>query len=104
MGDKNSSFFHSATKVRQHRNHIHHLLNANGDIINDMEIIKQQVPEFYQNLFNQDNYAISFPELVVKKILTDEVKVWLLKPFTLKETKNFNLPDEPSQGHWARWV
>ena len=88
LDDRNSRFFHSATKVRQHKNHIHHLLNVDGDLINDMKIIKQQADDYYQNLFNQDNYATSFPELVVKKILTDDAKAWLLRPFTLKETKN----------------
>ena len=44
-------------------------------------------PEFYQKLFNQDSYINYFPDLVVKKILTNETKDRLVRPFTKGETK-----------------
>ena len=40
LGDKNSSFFHSASKIKQYRNQIRHLLNAKEELIQDMDTIK----------------------------------------------------------------
>ena len=67
LGDKNTKKFHSASKVRHHRNHIQHVLNGDGELIHDVDTIRSLAPKFYQKLFNQDNYIVSFPELVVKK-------------------------------------
>jgi len=49
-------------------------LNADGELVQDMDTIKLIAPEYYRKLLNQDDYIVSFPDLVVKKILTDEAK------------------------------
>ena len=48
LGDRNSNFFHSASKTGQHRNHIKHLLISDGELIQDTDTIKAIAPEFYQ--------------------------------------------------------
>ena len=74
LGDKNIKFFHSACRIRQYGNQIKQRVNSERALVQDEASIKALAPEFYQTLFNQNNYTNAFPKLVVKKILTHEAQ------------------------------
>ena len=81
-------------------NRIKHILNGDGELIQDMDAIKSLAPEFYQNLFNQTDYISNFPEMVVKKIPTQDAQNWLIKPESQKKMKKalFQMNADKSRG------
>jgi len=77
LGDRNTKFFYSIVKAKQSRNHIYHLITEEGKVVTDMNLIKDLAPTYYENLFNKDHYWNTFPEVMVKKKLTDQASNWL---------------------------
>ena len=71
LGDRINKVFHSATKVRNSKNRINQLIDANGTLISEMSSLRTHAPRFYEELFNQRDYWNIFPDLV-KRVLTAE--------------------------------
>ena len=55
VGDANTTFFHRVIKARQNQNHIHLLLDGNGNIIDSLDGIKQHAIDYFQRLLGGDN-------------------------------------------------
>jgi len=54
----------------------------------NMEEIKINAPKFYEKLFNQTEYWSVFPNLVTKRILTEEGRLWLEREVSIKEIES----------------
>lgn len=85
LGDKNSKFLYSSLKCRQAQNNLNHLLKSDGTPMTDIVEIKQQAPIFFENLFTQNSYWTSFPEIIVKKKLTQKASAWLIRGVNVTE-------------------
>ena len=77
LGDRNTKFFYSVIKTQQAKNHITHLINEDGNPVTDSAAIKVEAPAYFEKLFNQRSYWNVFPELIVKRRLTNEASQWL---------------------------
>lgn len=51
-GDKNTSFFHTSTRIRAHFNYISQVLDANGNACRDQPSIEHVFLSFYRNLWS----------------------------------------------------
>ena len=54
FGDRNTSFFHTSTMVRRHRNRIRAIKNNVGDWITDEEGVKDHIRPGFINLFTTE--------------------------------------------------
>ena len=87
QGDRNTKFFYSVVIAKQSRNHISHLINDKGEAATDIGSIKAEAPAFFESLLNQSSYWNVFPELIVKRRLTDEASKWLSRNVSNEEIK-----------------
>jgi hypothetical protein len=53
-----------------------------------VDYIKSSSSKYYEDLFNQKDYWTIFPKLVVKRILTDEARKWLVREVQYDEIRN----------------
>ena len=56
-------------------------------LISDMYSLRTHAPQFYEELFNQQDYWNIFPDLVAKRVLTAEASDWLIRKVEYKEIK-----------------
>lgn len=85
-GDENSSFFHRVVNNQNRKNHIDGLM-INGKWSNEVEEIKKEVFNFFQNKFNE-RWA-SRPKLVNSRFKTISMMdvIRIEAPFTIDEVK-----------------
>jgi len=99
LGDRNTKFFYNACKVRNHKNQIYHQINIEGLTVANEDKLKESATLFYEELFNTDSYNSIFPELIIKKKLTQKATQWLTRPVSDKEVKKavfqFNVDEAP---------
>lgn len=73
MGDGNTAFFHKTIKARNSSNMVKQLKDENGNMVQDMEQIKDIAIAFYQKLLGHSNHCFSakkaarVPNLIQKK-------------------------------------
>lgn len=56
-GDRNTKYYHAATRVRRATRKIQALLNDNGELETDEEIIQKRVFHYFENIFKKDGEA-----------------------------------------------
>ena len=100
LRDKNSKFYFASLKNREAHNSLNHLLKSDGLPMTDIEEIKQQAPLFFEDLFTQDSYWTSFPDIIVRKKLTEKAKTWLIREVTDLEIEDalHQMPPEKAPG------
>lgn len=90
-GDKNTNYYHAATRVRRATNKIHALRNDNGVLETDERHVKEQVLNFFKDIFKEEGgtHQVSpipkgFPKVtdyihlsMCREITKDEVKMAL---------------------------
>ena len=60
LGDRNPKFFYSASKIRNHKNQINHMINADGLQVTNGEELRESNLLFYKQLFNTDTHCVTF--------------------------------------------
>ena len=73
--------------MRNHKNQTNHLINGEGKFVSNEEELRDAAPGFYEKLFNTDTNWTTFPPLTVKRKLSPEVAVWLIRPVSVSEVK-----------------
>ncbi|XP_057432499.1 uncharacterized protein LOC130725245 [Lotus japonicus] len=88
FGDRNTAYFHTQTVIRRKRNHIHQLKVGDGGWCSDVEVLKQEVQDFFTKLFAVDT-SFQGAHLSHDRFptLTDEAKASLVQPVTQEEVK-----------------
>ena len=87
FGDKNTSYFYTATIIKRKYNKIESL-NLNGQWIKDNARLKKIAREFYINLYSKEGIAstnCSWPNLFFK--LNDSCAIDLAKEISNEEVK-----------------
>lgn len=92
-GDKNTTLFHRQCRARLSRNHIYEISNREGEVIKGKPLIKQASTIHFRHLFQEDG---SFDEDLaadflsnIPSLVTADVNIGLLKPFSEKEIVEF---------------
>jgi hypothetical protein len=105
LGDQNSRFFHCQVKVRQARNAIKCLFDAEGNRLDTPDQIKEEVISFYQKLLGVSNAEnegemITTVSTLMDSTISDNTKVLLAKEVTEEEIKSsmFSLGSEKAPG------
>ncbi|XP_060182890.1 uncharacterized protein LOC132612823 [Lycium barbarum] len=89
-GDSNTKFFYISTLNRRRRNRILSLKDAVGNWIQDTKGIKENITNYYQNLFSTDpttSPLLCATNPSIRGALTHEEKEILRTPLTIKEIK-----------------
>ncbi|CAA7014948.1 unnamed protein product [Microthlaspi erraticum] len=87
-GDRNSKFFHAATKQRRARNRIARLKNEQGQLEETEEGIVAVATRYFRHLFETSNpEEIELVLSKVKIIITDTMNEALTRPVTENEVK-----------------
>ncbi|XP_024004507.1 uncharacterized protein LOC112081888 [Eutrema salsugineum] len=87
-GDRNTKFYHGATKARRSRNCIRHVEDNQGIIHKKDEAIAKVAEEYFHQMFTTSNTAsVSevFPEIV--QTVTSDMNSFLTAPITDNEVK-----------------
>ncbi|XP_010531748.1 PREDICTED: uncharacterized protein LOC104807977, partial [Tarenaya hassleriana] len=58
-GDRNTTFFHKVAKARVAKNHIHYLIDQQGNRIDQPEEIKNHAVEYFQDLIGKPDETVS---------------------------------------------
>ncbi|KAG7533165.1 Reverse transcriptase zinc-binding domain [Arabidopsis thaliana x Arabidopsis arenosa] len=102
-GDLNTSYFHKIASARQSRNHIHYLLDSNGDRIDTQSGIQNCV-EYFKCNFGGDQDPSSFIQEDISLLLrfrcNDEQRANLNSDFSSIEIREafFSLPRNKASG------
>lgn len=87
-GDRNTKYFHHKASQRRRRNYIWGLFDANGVWQVEEETIEEVISDYYENLFTSLNPSSSEIQDVincVRPVISQEINMKLLKPFTKDE-------------------
>ncbi|XP_026447948.1 uncharacterized protein LOC113348402 [Papaver somniferum] len=100
-GSTNTAYFHARIKIRQERNTISELENANGNIINDQSQIADTLVKHFQQKFEAQDVDVSEKLLdVIPSVITDEYQEMLDSIPTTEETKKvvFEMDSDSAPG------
>jgi hypothetical protein len=100
-GDRNTSFFHRYASKRKKQNTIKYLIDDNGIKQEDRDAMCSTVHSYFSDLFTSE--VLEPDDLVfndIQRLVTDEMNVGLLAPFTAEEVKKalFNIGDLKAPG------
>ena len=88
MVDRNTKFYHAATKVRSHKKKIMGLKDVEGEWISDPMALAQMVQNIYKTLFTEEgqgDHSIRYPNDFL--ILPGDLQQNLSKTFSKDELK-----------------
>ncbi|KAG7559344.1 ABC transporter type 1 transmembrane domain superfamily [Arabidopsis thaliana x Arabidopsis arenosa] len=103
-GDKNTSFFHRMASTRQAQNHIHFLIDGQGNRIETQENIHDHCVDFFNDLLGSDESESNFVQEDITSLLnfqcTAEQRSSLDAYFSKDEIKAafFSLPKNKASG------
>ncbi|GLT62038.1 hypothetical protein SLA2020_347050 [Shorea laevis] len=86
LGDANTAYFHRITKGRSATNNITGIL-CNGRWIEEPKTVKKEVVQYFCSLFKVDSWRRPTLGGIQFKQISEENKVWLKTPFSIKEIK-----------------
>ncbi|KAJ6805340.1 uncharacterized protein M6B38_179390 [Iris pallida] len=96
-GDRCTKFFYDVIRTRQHRNSIPRLLNADGRLVGDPMEIQEEAVRFYTDLYQQTDYASTFPTLVTKRMVSHHGNSLLLAPVRMEEVEDIVMKANPNK-------
>ncbi|XP_019172990.1 PREDICTED: uncharacterized protein LOC109168419 [Ipomoea nil] len=73
-GDRNTRFYHAATKVRQTRNKVHGLKNDKDEWVHDRKAIEVMILSYYKLLYAREDRDFNFEVCTSKFPIIDERK------------------------------
>lgn len=98
-GDANSKFFHAQATLRKRLNHISHLINDSGDVIDNQDGMQELVKEYFKGVFASPNADTNFQGMEPEGTVTREYNKRLVADLTFEEfeiaTKQMH-PDKAS--------
>ncbi|KAJ6805489.1 uncharacterized protein M6B38_180740 [Iris pallida] len=96
-GDRCTKFFYDVIRIRQHRNSIPRLLNAEGRLVGDPVEIQEEAVRFYTDLYQQTDYSSTFPALVTKRLVSRHGNSLLLAPVRMEEVEDIVMKANPNK-------
>jgi hypothetical protein len=99
-GDKPTEFFFSKINNIKPARGNNLILQDNGSWFSASEKIGSEAITYFSNLFSSPIDKLQFPDIICKRILSQNAKENLCKPFLLEEVKNavFQINDNSSPG------
>lgn len=87
-GDRNTTFFHSSTKLKRSRNRISCIKDSSGKLFTEPEEIAMEAVSFFKTLlsFEGGNFQNDFISSIPSLISLEDNKM-LMSPFFLEEVR-----------------
>ena len=99
-GDCNSKFFHRVATGRRSRKFIKSLISERGETLNNIEIISEEIVNFFGNLYSKpesDSWKI---EGIDWAPISEESAIWLDRPFSEEEVRMAVFQLNKEKGPW----
>jgi Mg2+ and Co2+ transporter CorA len=97
QGDRNTSFFHNFAMKQRKKNTIKGLVDHNGTIQEDREVMCNIVQNYFENLFTTEVGDLD-PNVLsnVQRLVTPDMNSGLMAPFSYEEVNKSPVPDKGS--------
>ncbi|GKV30558.1 hypothetical protein SLEP1_g39359 [Rubroshorea leprosula] len=87
LGDANTKFFHKIANGRKACNGIVGLL-CDGQWVEEPKLVKKAAVDYVQKLFSRGSWNHPKPSGIIFKQISEEMKVWLERPFSIEEIED----------------
>ena len=100
LGDKNTGYFHAATKGRKARNRLSVIEDQNGDVLYEEEQIVECIGKYFTEIFTSSNRdCTSTVNQALTQKITPEMNEQLIKLPTAAEIKAEMFSIHPDKAH-----
>lgn len=96
-GDTNSKFFHAAESRRKKRNHIHHLINNGGKVVENQSEMELLDVEYFKGIFAGSNSVVTQEVDHEERVITSSQNEKLTADITYEEFTRAVKPMHPDK-------